>query len=176
MGEDKERGLGRAYVISDSRFEREPGGYPRSCLWRDRAESTWAKGEGGKIRINGRLEQREKPTGTGKSQEREREEDGMRNRDSDCFAGDMIIFSVSVFKEDVAFGSEGPNEKEGMPEGEGESALVHERQGVTRTARGASPSGSSSSSSSSRERKEVENETAGKSRRMSSWFLKEREK
>lgn len=37
-----------------------------------------------------------------KSREREREEDGIRSRNSDCFAGDMIILSVSVFKEDVA--------------------------------------------------------------------------
>lgn len=44
---------------------------------------------------------------------------------------------------------------------------------MTRTVRGASPSGSSFSSSSSRRRKEEENETARKSRRMSSWFLKE---
>lgn len=32
MGEDNEHGLGRAYVISDSTFERELGGYPRSSL------------------------------------------------------------------------------------------------------------------------------------------------
>lgn len=51
--------------------------------------------------------------------------------------------------------------------------LVHEKQSVTRTARGASPSGSSFPSSSSRGRKEEENETARKSRRMSSWFLME---
>lgn len=48
------------------------------------------------------MEQREKPTETRKSREREREGDGIRSRNSDCFAGDMIILSVSVFKEDVA--------------------------------------------------------------------------
>lgn len=45
----------------------------------------------------------------------------MRSREYDCFvcAGDMIILSVSVFKEDVAFGSKGmrkgewPRAKEG---------------------------------------------------------------
>lgn len=60
-----------------------------------------AEGRGGKARIN-EMEQREKPTKTRKSREREREEDGIRSRNSDCFAGDMIILSVSVFKEDVA--------------------------------------------------------------------------
>lgn len=37
----------------------------------------------------------------------------MRSREYDCFAGDMIILSVSVFKEDVAFGStEGTRKRE----------------------------------------------------------------
>lgn len=39
---------------------------------------------------------------TQEAQQPEREEDRTPNGDSDCFAGDMIILSLSVFKEDVA--------------------------------------------------------------------------
>lgn len=39
---------------------------------------------------------------TQEAQQPEREEDRTPNGDGDCFAGDMIILSLSVFKEDVA--------------------------------------------------------------------------
>lgn len=47
--------------------------------------------------------------------ESERKTKCSKSRDSDCLAGDMIILSVSVFKENVASDL---NEKERMPEGE----------------------------------------------------------
>lgn len=137
--------MSRAYIISDSTFSKEPAGR-ELVVSGEIGPRVRGSGKGGKASIN-ELEQRENPTRTRKSQEREREEDEMQSGDSDCLAGDMIILSVSVFKEDVALDL---NEKERMPEGErGRAVLVHERQSVTRTARGASPFGSSFSSSSS---------------------------
>lgn len=117
MGEDNEHGLGHAYVISDSTFEKARR-IPAIVLVVDRPDSTWLReGREGKVRIN-ELEQREKLTRTRKSQElEERKEDGIQNRDSDCFAGDMIILSVSVFKEDVALDPKGLNEEERMARG-----------------------------------------------------------
>lgn len=52
----------------------------------------------------------------------------MRSREYDCFAGDMIILSVSVFKEDVAFGStEGTRKRECPRAKEGVCVRVYER-------------------------------------------------
>lgn len=115
MGEDSERGLGCAYVISDSTFE-GAGRVPNClcCFWRDgereekrergvplkgRNEPFQRQDEGLGLK---RPEDGERRRTRKSPPQREEEERKKASEDGDCFAGDMIILGSSVFKEDAA--------------------------------------------------------------------------
>lgn len=133
MREDSERGLGRAYVISDSTFERGGEYLSIVLVLSDEIERV-------RLRKGANLPKQEKRClGT----KRENDEDTKERRkkremgDGDCFVGDMIILSLNIFKEDVErVGSTELRVRKRECSSEGErdiqAMLVQEKQSVTR--------------------------------------------